>query len=138
MNLATARQYLRSCCERMDALYQKPVFDEWVIASFAQGKTDILAYDGPRPESFVKQFHRDAGPIFAQMQGRRYAVGDFEFAQQARSSRFDACVRLGEVAYLLCNNTYGTLDELRQDARWLEAQKPLVDLTEKFRADPLV
>jgi len=122
----------------MDALYHKPVFDEWVIVTFAQGKTNILAYTGPRAESFAKQFHRDSGPLFAEMQGKHYGVGDFEFVDQGHGSCFDACVRLGETIYLLCNNTYGSMGELRADARWREAQKPFVNLTEKFRAEPLV
>jgi len=138
MNLPTVSQHLRLCRERMDALYQKPVFDEWVVVNFSAGKTDILIYVGPRAESFAKQFHHDSGPLFAEMQGRHYGVGDFEFVAAARGSRFDACVRLGETAYLLCNNTYGSMEELRADLRWREAQKPFVDLTEKIRADPLV
>ena len=138
MNLETASKNIEICRGRMDVLYHKPVFDEWVVVGFAQGKTEILAYTGPRAESFTKQFHRDSGPLFAEMQGKRYSVGDFEFVDQARGSHFDACVRLGETAYLLCNNTYGSMSELRADSRWREAQKPFVDLTEKVRADPLV
>jgi hypothetical protein len=137
MNLETAKKNIELCRGRMDALYQKPVFDEWVVVNFAQGKTDILAYIGPRAESFAKQFHRDSGPLFAEMQGKQYGVGDFEFVPQARGSHFDACMRLGETAYLLCNNTYGSMGDLRADARWLQAQKPFVNLTEKFRTDPL-
>ena len=138
MNLETASKNIEICRERMDALYHKPVFDEWVVVSFIQGKTDILSYVGPRAESFAKQFHRDSGPLFSEMQGRQYSVGDFEFVDQAQGSRFDACVCLGEKSYLLCNNTYGSMSALRADARWREAQKPFVDLTEKLRADPLV
>jgi len=138
MNHETASKNIEICRGRMDALYQKPVFDEWVVVCFNVGKTDILAYTGPRAESFAKQFHHDSGPLFAEMQGRQYSVGDFEFVAQARGSHFDACVRLGETTYLLCNNTYGSMGDLRADARWLQAQKPFVNLTEKFRADPLV
>ena len=138
MNLETASQHISLCRERMEALYHKPVFDEWVIVAFAQNKTTILSYTGPRAESFAKQLHHDSGPLFAEMQGKQYSVGDFEFVDQARGSGFDACIRLGEAAYLLCNNTYGSMGELRADARWRQAQKPFVDLTEKFRADPFV
>jgi hypothetical protein len=137
MNLETAAKNIEICRERMNALYHKPVFDEWVVVAFAQEKTSILSYVGPRAESFAKQLHRDSGPLFAEMQGKQYSVGDFEFVDQAHGSRFDACVRLGETAYLLCNNTYGSMGELRADARWREAQKPFVALTEKVRADPL-
>ncbi len=137
MNLETATKNIEQCRGRMDALYQKPVFDEWVVVNLAQAKPQILTYAGPRADTFTAQFHRDSGPLFAEMQGKKYEVGDFEFVAQARGSRFDACVQLGETTYLLCNNTYGTMGDLRTDARWLEAQKPFVALTEKFRADPL-
>ncbi|MFT3781117.1 MAG: hypothetical protein QM790_03810 [Nibricoccus sp.] len=138
MNLETATQHINACRERMDVLYQKPVFDEWVVLSLKPGNAEILSYKGPRADTFTKALHRDSAPIVAEMQGKQYSIGDFEFVDQAPGSRFDACVRLGETIYLLCNNTYGTLAALRQDPRWREAQKPFVNLTEKFRGDPLV
>lgn len=138
MNLETARHFVHSCHERMDANYQKPVFDEWVIVSLAGNPVTVLAYHGPRADSFTKTLHSDSAPIVREMQDRKYSIGDFEFAQEARGSRFDACMRVGERTYLLCNNTYGTLTDLRQDPRWLKAQKPFIELTEKFRVDPLV
>lgn len=137
MNLETATKHIQTCRERMDALYLKPVFDEWVVLNFQDGKADLLGYTGPRAETIAKQLHRDSAPLFAEMQGRSYGVGDFEFVDLARGSSYDACVRLGETTYLLCNNTFGTMAVLRQDPRWREAQKPFVNLTEKFRADPL-
>lgn len=138
MNLETARQHILNCRERMDALYQKPVFDEWVIISIDGGEAVILAYLGLRADSFKETLHTDSAPIVREMQDNEYAVGDFEFAQEARGSRFDACVRLGQKTYLFCNNTYGTLADIRQDPRWIKAQVPFVDFTEKFRADELV
>ena len=122
----------------MDTLYQKTVFDEWAVVSFANGKPKILWYDGSRPDDFVKNFHADSAPLFAEMQGRSYAVGDFEFVAAGLGSRYDACVRLGESTYLLCNYIAGSMADIRADARWLKAQTPFVDLTEKFRSDPLV
>lgn len=138
MNLETANQHIKACRDRMDVLYQKPVFDEWIVLSLVQGKAQILAYNGPRAEKFKTDLHRDSAPLMSQMQGNYYSIGDFEFVDNAGGSRYDACIRLGHTTYLLCNNTYGTLAVLRQDVRWLEAQKPFVALTEKFRADPLV
>ena len=137
MNLESARKLVSQCREKMDTAYMKPVFNEWVMVSFENSPVEILAYDGPRAETFQKNLHADSAPIAREMQDRSYGVGDFEFVGDGRGSRFDACVRIGERSYLLCNNTYGTIDDLRQDARWLKAQKPFVDLTEKFRADPL-
>ncbi len=137
MNVETAVTHLNSCRERMDALYHKPVFDEWVLVSLVEGKGAVLAYVGPRAESFAQKIHADSAPMYAAMQGKKYSVGDFEFVQEARGSRFDACIKAGESVYLLANNTFGSMAELRADARWREAQKPFVMLTEKFRADPV-
>jgi hypothetical protein len=137
MNLETAATHLKSCRERMDALYQKPVFDEWVIVTFQKGEGAVLHYHGPRAESFTQKLHADSAPLYAVMEGRRYETGDFEFVQEAKGSRFDACIKAGNNVYLLCNNTYGSMAELRADPRWREAQKPFVALTEKFRADPI-
>ena len=36
---------------RMNALYNKPVFDEWVLVKLASEKGAILFYHGPRAES---------------------------------------------------------------------------------------
>lgn len=138
MNIDTASQHIKACRDQMDALYQKPVFDEWVVLRLRQGRVEIMAYTGPRAEKFRTELHRDSAPLMSQMQGNYYGVGDFEFVDNAGSSRYDACIRMGQNIYLLCNNTYGTMAVLRQDPRWREAQKPFVDLTEKFRADPLV
>lgn len=138
MNLDIARKHIVACREQMDALYQKPVFDEWVIVSLDMPLITILTYEGPRVESFQESLHRDSAPLIREMEGKQYAIGDFEFVLEGRGSRFDACIRLGETTYLLCNNTYGTLADLRQDSRWLKAQRPFLNLTEKFRADPLV
>lgn len=137
MNIETAVTHLNSCRERMDALYQKPVFDEWVLVLLVQGKGTVLAYIGPRAESFTQKLHADSAPLYAAMEGRHYGVGDFEFVQEAKGSRFDACIKAGENIYLFSNNTYGSMAELRADPRWREAQKPFVALTEKFRADPV-
>jgi hypothetical protein len=138
MNIETAVTHLNTCRERMDALYQKPVFDEWVLVSLVEGKGSVLAYVGPRGESFEQKFHADWAPMYAAMEGRKYSVGDFEFVQDATGSRFDACIKAGKTIYLLGNNTFGSLEMLRADPRWREAQKPFVALTEKFRADPVV
>jgi len=121
----------------MNAAYQKSVFDEWVIVELKNGGAEVLDYEGPRSESFRTALHADSAAIVREMQDRQYAIGDFEFVQQADGSSYDACIRLGEKTYLLCNYTTGTMADLRKDPRWLKAQAPFVDLTEKFRADPL-
>lgn len=137
MNLESARTFLQTCRERMDTLYQRPVFNEWAIVSFASVKPEIVFYDGPRADDFRTRFHSDSAPLFAEMDGRSYTIGDFEFVQDAQGSRFDACVKVGEKTYLLCNDTQSSMQEIRADPRWRKAQAPFVALTDEFRADPL-
>jgi hypothetical protein len=71
------------------------------------------------------------------MTGKQLAIGDFEFAPDAAGTHFDACLRLGAASYLICNHTTKSMAQIRQSPNWLAAQKPFVELSEKFRADPL-
>lgn len=138
MNLDLATQHIRNCRARMDAAYGRVVFDEWVIISLSKGRAGILFYEGPRADSFSKQLAVDASPLGQDMEGRHYEAGDFEFTMAAEGSCFDAAVKLGGQAYLLCNNVALSMADVRSAPAWREAQKPFVVMTEKFRADPLV
>ncbi len=53
------------------------------------------------------------------------AVGDFAFAQDAKGTGFDACIRLGPTSYLFCNNTSKSMEEIRKSPLWLAAQEAL-------------
>jgi len=137
MKLAAATALITAALGRMNALYQQVVFDEWVVVWLHPEGGSILAYRGPRAESYRRQFAADIGPLRAEMAGKRFAVGDFEFAPAAAGTRFDLCLRIGETSYLIGNHTGKSMAEIRQDARWLQAQKAFVELSTKFRADPL-
>jgi hypothetical protein len=137
MNLSAAEVHITAALARMATLYGKPVFDEWLIVSLQASSGSIRTYQGPRPESFHKGFGEDAGPLRAEMEGKHLAVGDFEFAPEASGTRFDACIRVGASSYLLCNHTVKSMAEIRSDSKWLRAQKPFVELSAKFRDDPL-
>jgi hypothetical protein len=137
MNLADARSAVVLALGRMNALYQKPLFDEWVLVKLATEQGAILAYDGPRTDSYQRQFKADIAKLQAEMLQRQMMVGDFEFSPAAHGTHFDACIRLGPAAYLFCNNIEKTMIDIRKDPLWLEAQKPFVTLATKFRGDPL-
>jgi hypothetical protein len=137
MNLDPAKVLITTALGRMTALYNKTVFDEWVLVSLDADRGTILAYHGPRPESYRRHFADDVGPLRAEMAGQRLAVGDFGFAPESPGTRFDACVRVGAASYLICNHTGKSMAEIRTDARWLQAQKAFLEMSEKFRADPL-
>ncbi len=138
MDLAAARKSIEECFERMRALYFKPVFDEWVILSPGAKAGGILAYVGPRVEEFRKNLAGDAEPLLAQVGGQKLEVGDFEFTIDGDGTRHDVLLKLGNGSYLVCNNTAKSMGEIRSDPRWLKAQAAFVDLSEKFRSDPLV
>ena len=134
---AEASSQIRQCRDRMNALYNKPVFDEWVVVTLQAGAPSLAFYEGPRIEQFRQRFLDDIVPLRQELEGRHLAVGDFAFVLEATGTAYDACVRLGGTTYLLCNHTTRSMAEIRQDPRWLAAQKAFVELTEKFRADPL-
>lgn len=137
MNLTDARSLIHHTLTRMNTVYRQPVFDEWVLVKLAREQGAILSYNGPRAESYQRQFKTDIAPLQAELEERHMAIGDFAFVTDATATRFDACVRLGPAAYLFCNNTTKTMAEIRQDPSWLQAQKPFVDLSSQFRTDPL-
>jgi hypothetical protein len=137
MNLEDARSAIILALGRMNALYRQTVFDEWVLVKLASEQGAILAYHGPRAETYQGRFKEDIVPLRVELEERRMAVGDFAFVPDAVSTRFDACVRLGPASYLFCNNIGKSMADIRQDPLWLEAQKPFVQLSERFRKDPL-
>jgi hypothetical protein len=137
MNLDTARTAVIPALGRMDALYGQPVFDEWVLVKLASESGAILAYSGPRAETYQRKFKEDILPLRAELDQQKLGIGDFAFVHHADGTRFDACIRLGPAAYLFCNHTGKSMDEIRQNPLWREAQAPFVKLSELFRADPL-
>ena len=122
----------------MDARYGKTVFDEWAVISLAQNKARILNYIGPRNDDFLKNFAKDLGALRAGLLDTKYGCGDFEFSRHGVGTGFEAFMVLGEGIYLICNNTRKSMDMITKDPRWLGAQVPFADLSEKVRHNQLV
>jgi len=137
MDLSAARQLIQASFERMRVIYTRPVFDEWVILTPGAKHNGVLAYSGPRLEEFRQKLPSDVEPLLAQLAGRNLTIGDFEFTHAGDGTRHDGLIRLGASSYLVCNNLAHSMAEIRKDSRWLKAQAAFVDLSEKFRADPL-
>ncbi|SDR72305.1 hypothetical protein [Opitutus sp. GAS368] len=137
MNLPDAHVAILQAFARMKALYHQPVFNEWVLVKLARESGAILAYDGPRADLYQAKFKNDIAPLQAEIESRKMAVGDFAFIHGADGTHYDACIRLGPAAYLFCNHTTKTMDDIRRDQRWLAAQEPFAELCAKFRDDPL-
>ena len=137
MTLEQASNLIGGCAERMNDLYQKVVFDEWAIVSLVQHKAKILAYLGPRKDDFQKNFAADVQDLRADLLSKRHSIGDFEFARHGVGTRLEAFVMVGEGLYLICNNTAQSMSAIAKDPLWLSAQVPFVELSDRFRSDPL-
>lgn len=137
MTVDEAIQHIRDCAERMNARYDKVVFDEWLILSLAEKRGRLVWYTGPRRDDFQKTFLSDLEALREELLGEQHAPGDFEFARHAGGTSFDAFMVLGRDLYLICNNTSSSMNAISKDPLWLAAQVPFVDLSETIRAQPL-
>ena len=93
---------------------------------------------GPRNDDFLKNFANDLGALRAELLDARYGVGDFEFARHGIGTGFEAFMVLGVAIFLICNNTHESMDTIAKDPRWLKAQVPFAELSDKMRDNPLV
>ena len=137
MRIREATSLIQSCADKMNARYERVVFDEWAIVCLAGARGRLVAYQGPRKESFQRDFLKDAGCLRAPLLSIRHEPGDFEFASDGVGTGFEAFTALGNGLYLIWNNTALSMDGIKKEPRWLAAQVPFVDLTEQFRADPV-
>ena len=138
MTLDETVTLIKNCTQRMNELYRQPVFDEWAIISTLDKKGKILIYSGPRKEEFQKHFATDLGSLRSELLSARYGLGDFEFARHGVGTQFEAFLIVGEGLYLICNNTSKTMSMIARDPLWLSAQVPFMELSDKFRSNPLV
>ena len=137
MNLDQAKTVIRDCAEQMNARYQNPVFDEIALIALGDGRGQLLSYTGPRKDGFQRNFLADAGTLRAGLMAQDYQVGDFEFARENVGTGFESFMVVGKGVFLICNNTVKSMDGIAQDPRWLGAQVPFVELSDRFRSDPL-
>jgi len=137
MTLDEAISHIKSCAKEMDARYGLAVFDEWAILSLAENRARVLAYIGPRNDDFLKNFVMDLGALRAGLLTENYGAGDFEFARHGIGTGFESFMVLGRALYLICNNTRESMETIAQNPRWLAAQVPFSELSEKVRAHPL-
>jgi hypothetical protein len=134
INLDETMQEVRACATRMNAEYGSTVFDEWVVVSLQLPQARVLAYSGPRGQDFRQTFARDLGTLKSALLTGGHQVGDFEFARHATGTCFEGFMALGNEEYLICNNTQSSMDEITKNPRWLSAQVPFADLSEKMCA----
>lgn len=138
MTLDEAIRLIRACVDLMNARYGKTVFDEWALISLNEKTGRILGYNGPRKESFQKDFAADLNALREDVVSKAFGVGDFDFARDAGGTHFDAFLILGRGIYLICNNTHESMDVITKNPRWLAAQVPFVEFSDKIRANPVM
>lgn len=138
MTIDQAAKQIRLCSLKMNDLYGRVVFDEWVVISLVRHKARIVFYVGPRNDDFLQNFATDLGSLRASLLDSKYNIGDFEFARHGVGTGFEAFVVLGEGIYLICNNTRASMEDITRDPKWLNAQVPFAELSETIRPDPLV
>jgi hypothetical protein len=138
MTLEEAIRAVRAHVDRINELYRKPVFDEWAIVAILGDKGRVLHYEGPRKEAFRASFSEDARLMASELRSPEQHLGDFNFSRHGTGTRFDAYLVVGDGLFLLCNNTASSMSVISQDPLWLSAQVPFVELSDRFRSDPLV
>ncbi len=137
MTLDEAINHIKACAQEMDTLYGRIVFDEWALVSLAENKARVLAYIGPRNDVFLQNFVKDLGALRAELLTEQYGTGDFAFARHGTGTDFESFLVLGRALYLICNNTRESMETIAKNPRWLAAQVPFAELSERVRANPL-
>lgn len=137
MTAEEAIRNIKACADQMNDRYGNMVFDEWAVISLAHNKGRILSYFGPRNDAFLKNFANDLGALRAELLEGKYTVGDFEFSRHGVGTGFEAFMVLGEGVYLICNNTVSSMNDITKNPRWLNAQVPFAELSDKIRSNPL-
>lgn len=137
MTLKEIISQIKACAAQMDARYGQTIFDEWAVVSLATNKARVLAYIGPRNDAFLQNFARDLGALRAELLSEKYGPGDFEFSRQGVGTSFESFMVLGPAVYLICNNTRESMDTIAKNPRWIAAQVPFAELSDKVRVNPL-
>ena len=137
MTLEEAIKLVKACEEKMTLLYGAPVFNEWIIIQISGATGTTHYYTGPRPDSFQKSFKADVKDLYGRLVSESFSPGEYEFVRSAIGTAYEAFMVLGNQLFLLCNHTERTMEDIAKNPKWLSAQVPFNELTEKFRRDPV-
>lgn len=137
MNLSEAVERIKHSIRAMNEAYGRPVFDEWAVVNLQPVRGQVLEYSGPRFADFQSNFLENLVPLRSEMELDDISAGDFGFSREAAGQDFDAYIMLGSDLYLLCNHTGKDMEAITRDPSWKRAQLPFVQLSEKFRDQPL-
>lgn len=138
MTLEEAVKLITATAERMNQLYKEKVFDEFAIVAFLQNKARLLKYLGPRRDDFQKNFLKDVQEIKSDLLANKHNIGDFEFSQTGVGTKVEAFLVVSDGIFLLCNHTARSMADIAKNPMWLSAQVPFVEMSDRFRSDPVV
>ncbi len=138
MTLTEAIAVIKDRLSRMNELYSKTVFNEWAIIRVEGTRGRILTYEGQRREDFTHSFPADVKAFGPELLKSSQVPGDYDFFRHATGTDFDAYLVLGNHVFLICNNTAQSMTGITEDPLWLKAQVPFVEMSETFRAAPVV
>jgi hypothetical protein len=79
MTLEEADALIKTCIDKMNAVYRQPVFDEWAIVKQNEKQGLVLAYSGPRIENVKRGFLDDLKHILSDMESDKNDPGLFAF-----------------------------------------------------------
>lgn len=138
MNLEAAISRIRGTFEKMNAAYQRQVFDEIAIIGLGDGGLTLHHYDGPRESEFMAGFADDSVSLRKELTEEQTGVGgEFSFTREGDGAAMDAYICLGPNVYLFCNNTAKSMSEVTRDPRWLDAQGEFLNASQFFAVDPV-
>jgi len=137
MTLDEVKQRIQKCATQMQQFFGRPVFDEWILASFRAGDSRLLSYVGPRQEAVGASFADDFRNVRESFMEERKESGAFGFSMDGHGTRFDGFLVLGRDVYLFVNHTEKAIADFQDDPAWRTAQEPFVELSEAVRSDPV-
>ena len=138
MSPADAFSAISTAMARMSVLFGRTLFDEWLVVRITPGSAKVETYEGPRLAECLASFTKDVALLRQEAGDRAHEPGDFDFARAATGTQFDALLKIGPDAFLLCNNTTLAMEQIRANPEWLKAQVPFANLAERFRSNPVV
>ena len=114
------------------------LFNEWVVVRLGTNTATVQHYAGPRLAECLALFATDVAPLRREASDRAHQPGDFDFARASSGgTSFDALIKIADDAYLFCNNTELSMEQIRANPTWLKAQVPFANLSERFRLHPV-
>lgn len=124
----------------MDSVCKQTVFDEFGIVQLIEKRHYLRWYEGKRRQDYIRMFKDETALLKKESISRfvnRYDIGDYEFAHDGVGPQAEAFLVIGDNLFLLCTNTHRSMSEVAANPLWLKAQAAFVEISERFRFDPL-